>query len=52
MYEYIHSITPCNIQQSMFYWCPLSPIGMFHKYTKWSAADNVDICGKKTNVNF
>ena len=47
MYEYIHSITPCSIQQSKFHWCPLSPIGMFHKYAKWSAAGNVDACEEK-----
>jgi len=52
MYEYIQSITPCSIQQSMFHWCPLSSIDMFHKYAKWSAAENFDACGEKATFNF
>lgn len=45
MYQYIHSITPCSIQQSKFNWCPLSPIGMFPKYAKWSPAEKFEAWG-------
>ena len=48
----LYLFTPCNIQQSMFHWFPPSSIGMFHKYTKWSAVDSVDTCGEKTIFNF